>query len=79
VNDLVTWLNWVIVVEYALLGVLGLAALAVRLAVWLRERATRRRIELYMFTQHPLANLSPPTMIELTRPGYRDPLELDDS
>jgi len=61
-DDLVTWL----MVEYAALGILGLVGLVGRI----RERSALRRLALHVFTQHPVANLAPPTFTELRAPTW---------
>lgn len=61
-----TWWLWVLAVEYAVLGLLGLWVL-IRDA---RERALWRRLALHAFTQHPIANTTPPTCTELGRSDW---------
>lgn len=61
-DELVTWL---LVVEYAALGVLALVT-EVKLA---RQRAAWRRLVLHVYTQHPIANPAPPTVTELRTPA----------
>lgn len=65
----VTWLNWVIVVEYAALGIVWL--------YWLRERAAWRKLALHVLTQQPIVNLAPPTMIQVGTPDWCSWIDTD--
>lgn len=60
-----SWWMWVVVVEYAVLGLMALATAVARA----RERAALNRIALRVWTRAPMG-LSPPTMTELVRPGW---------
>lgn len=59
-------LLWVLLIEYAAFGLLGIMVLVQRR----REHAAWQRLAIYAFTREPIANLSPPTCTQLCAPDW---------